>query len=249
MNIRQSLLRARPDGEPDQVAQNATGLGSNILPFRHRQPGPPCAAHRRLLAHAHRPDAIPKMRDLAKAEFSTLRLRLIKVAARVIETASRVRLAFQRLPGSRSVLRPASRLDAARTLTAGAYAPFSHPHPSSASPENYVSRGEKPNGAAQLNSNNRKSSAGKPAFMNRVNYPVGEVTRARPNLWFKRRPNDNDLLPEDIEPFFTQICDSESRGSATDRVLLASQLIALFRVNRSWTEDSFSLVRLGTRSG
>jgi len=34
------------------------------------------------------------MRDLAKAEFSTLRLRLIKIAARVIETASRVRLAF-----------------------------------------------------------------------------------------------------------------------------------------------------------
>ncbi len=39
-------------------------------------------------------DAIPKSRDLAKAEFSTLRLRLIKIAARVIETASRVRLAF-----------------------------------------------------------------------------------------------------------------------------------------------------------
>jgi len=39
-------------------------------------------------------DAIPKPRDLAKAEFSTLRLRLIKIAARVIETASRVRLAF-----------------------------------------------------------------------------------------------------------------------------------------------------------
>ena len=39
-------------------------------------------------------DAIPKPRDLAKAEFSTLRLRLIKIAARVVETASRVRLAF-----------------------------------------------------------------------------------------------------------------------------------------------------------
>src|SRR5207342_2213428 len=37
-------------------------------------------------------DAIPKSRDLANAEFSTLRL--IKIAARVIETASRVRLAF-----------------------------------------------------------------------------------------------------------------------------------------------------------
>jgi hypothetical protein len=39
-------------------------------------------------------DAIPAPRDLAKAEFSTLRLRLLKIAARVIETASRVRLAF-----------------------------------------------------------------------------------------------------------------------------------------------------------
>lgn len=39
-------------------------------------------------------DAIPKERDLAKAEFATLRLRLIKIAARVVETTSRVRLAF-----------------------------------------------------------------------------------------------------------------------------------------------------------
>ena len=43
-------------------------------------------------------DAIPKPRDLAKAEFSTLRLRLLKIAARVIETASRVRLAFAACP-------------------------------------------------------------------------------------------------------------------------------------------------------
>ena len=41
-------------------------------------------------------DAIPKPRDLANAEFSTLRLRLIKIAARVIETASRVRLRLRR---------------------------------------------------------------------------------------------------------------------------------------------------------
>lgn len=38
--------------------------------------------------------AIPKAAALACAEFSTLRLRLIKVAARVIETASRIRVAF-----------------------------------------------------------------------------------------------------------------------------------------------------------
>lgn len=39
-------------------------------------------------------DAIEPQHDLAFAEFTTLRLRLMKIAARVIETASRVRLAF-----------------------------------------------------------------------------------------------------------------------------------------------------------
>jgi Transposase DDE domain group 1 len=39
-------------------------------------------------------DTIPAPRDLARAEFATLRLRLLKIAARVVETASRVRLAF-----------------------------------------------------------------------------------------------------------------------------------------------------------
>ena len=39
-------------------------------------------------------DPIPKTCDLAKAEFGTLRLRLIKIAARVMETTRTVRLAF-----------------------------------------------------------------------------------------------------------------------------------------------------------
>ncbi len=37
-------------------------------------------------------DAVPRIHPLAAAEFTTLRL--LKVAARVIETASRVRIAF-----------------------------------------------------------------------------------------------------------------------------------------------------------
>lgn len=39
-------------------------------------------------------DAVPRTDPLAKAEFTTLRQRLLKIAARVIETASRVRVAF-----------------------------------------------------------------------------------------------------------------------------------------------------------
>jgi Transposase DDE domain group 1 len=39
-------------------------------------------------------DAIPMVRDLAKAEFSTLRLRLVKIAVRVQESMSRIRLSY-----------------------------------------------------------------------------------------------------------------------------------------------------------
>jgi len=39
-------------------------------------------------------DAIPKSHSLAKAEFNTLRLRLLKIGARIVETTARVRIAF-----------------------------------------------------------------------------------------------------------------------------------------------------------
>jgi hypothetical protein len=39
-------------------------------------------------------DRISRTHDLATAEFTTLRLRLLKVAGRVIETTRRVRIAF-----------------------------------------------------------------------------------------------------------------------------------------------------------
>ena len=77
-------------------------------------------------------DAIPKARELATAEFATLRLRLLKIAARVVETTSRIRLAFaaacpeadlfRSLPGALLPLGPSG----------GACAPFAPTHPSSA---------------------------------------------------------------------------------------------------------------------
>ena len=39
-------------------------------------------------------DAIPKSQPLASAEFATLRLRLLKIAGRITETATRVRIGF-----------------------------------------------------------------------------------------------------------------------------------------------------------
>jgi len=39
-------------------------------------------------------DAVPKPQPLATAAFTTWRMRLIKIAARIVETARRVRIAF-----------------------------------------------------------------------------------------------------------------------------------------------------------
>ena len=69
-----------------------------------------------------------------------------------------------------------------------------------------------------------------------INHPIGHVTEALLNLWFKRVPSDNDKLPDDVEPLFTQLCDTQVEKFRHGRVLLASQLIALFRVDRPWTE-------------
>jgi len=70
-----------------------------------------------------------------------------------------------------------------------------------------------------------------------INHPIGHVTQALINLWFKREPNDGDGLPADIGPLFTQLCDVRVQRLRHGRVLLASRLIALFRVDRQWTEQ------------
>ena len=59
-------------------------------------------------------DAIPKPQPLAAAEFATLRLHLLKVAGRITETATRVRIAFASACPEAELLR-----GVARSLLAG----------------------------------------------------------------------------------------------------------------------------------
>ena len=70
-----------------------------------------------------------------------------------------------------------------------------------------------------------------------INHPVGLVTQALLSLWFRREPNDNDRLPDHLEPLFTQMCNTQVEQFRHGRAVLASRLIALFRVDRSWTEQ------------
>lgn len=80
---------------------------------------------------------------------------------------------------------------------------------------------------------------GKPldeAVSEAINHPVGQVTQTLLNLWFKGRPNDNDQLASPFESLFTQLCDTRVERFRHGRVLLASRLLPLFRVDRIWTE-------------
>ena len=70
-----------------------------------------------------------------------------------------------------------------------------------------------------------------------INHPIGHVTQALINLWFQRKPSDNDLLPAELQPVFTELCDVQIDRFRHARVLMASQLIAFFRVDRPWTEE------------
>jgi len=70
-----------------------------------------------------------------------------------------------------------------------------------------------------------------------INHPIGHVTQALINLWFKQNPNDHELLPTELKPIFTSLCDLQVERFRQGRVLLGSRLISFFRVDRSWTEQ------------
>lgn len=70
-----------------------------------------------------------------------------------------------------------------------------------------------------------------------INHPIGHVAQALLNHWLSTKPNDNDGIPTAIRDVFTQLCDVEVERYRHARVLLSANLIALFRVDRAWTES------------
>jgi hypothetical protein len=69
-----------------------------------------------------------------------------------------------------------------------------------------------------------------------INHPTGRVAQALLHLWFRRGPTDGQGLHEDLKALFTQLCDVDAHDHRHGRVVLAANLIALFRVDRAWTE-------------
>lgn len=67
-----------------------------------------------------------------------------------------------------------------------------------------------------------------------INHPVGHVTDALLRWWYRRSPEDGQGLPEEVKPAFTELCDTRIDKFRHGRVLLATNVIALFRVDKYW---------------
>ena len=67
-----------------------------------------------------------------------------------------------------------------------------------------------------------------------INHPVGHVTDALVRWWYRRKLEDDQGLPDRLKAIFTELCDVEFCAYRHGRVLLASRVIPLFRVDRDW---------------
>ena len=68
-----------------------------------------------------------------------------------------------------------------------------------------------------------------------INHPVGHVTWALLDWWCRQSLEDHQGLPEELKSVFARLCDTRISKFRHGRVLLAARVIALFRVDRSWT--------------
>ena len=71
-----------------------------------------------------------------------------------------------------------------------------------------------------------------------INHPVGMVTDALLQWWYRRPLKDNETLAQDLNCRFSRICDTRISTLRHGRVMLAAHLIGLFRVDPEWTTQN-----------
>jgi len=70
-----------------------------------------------------------------------------------------------------------------------------------------------------------------------INHPVGHVTEALLQWWYRQSLEDGKGLPVELKPTFTELCDGSIEKYRNGRVLLAAHVIALFRVDPDWASE------------
>ncbi|BCH23564.1 hypothetical protein MesoLjLb_33490 [Mesorhizobium sp. L-8-3] len=68
-----------------------------------------------------------------------------------------------------------------------------------------------------------------------INHPVGMATEAVLDFWYSGGLEDNQGLRDEFADVFTRICDLSVAGFRHGRILLSTNTITLFRVDRTWT--------------
>ncbi len=68
-----------------------------------------------------------------------------------------------------------------------------------------------------------------------INHPIGHVTEALLQWWYRGELKDGQGLAQEPRLRFTQLCNTGIPKFRHGRVLLATHVISLFRVDRGWT--------------
>jgi hypothetical protein len=71
-----------------------------------------------------------------------------------------------------------------------------------------------------------------------INHHVGGITEALLNWWHRRELEDDQGLPDELRSIFTRLCDPQILAYRHARVLLASYVTTLFRVDPEWTKHN-----------
>lgn len=74
--------------------------------------------------------------------------------------------------------------------------------------------------------------------MRAINHPIGHVTQALLHWWYRRPLEDEKGLPDELNTFFTTLCDTRVDKYRHGRVLLAANVVALFRVDPAWARQN-----------
>ena len=67
------------------------------------------------------------------------------------------------------------------------------------------------------------------------NHPIGRVTRALMRWWYNRSPQHGEGLPDVLQSFLVPLCNHGVEGFRNGRVILATNLLSLYQVDKEWT--------------
>ena len=70
-----------------------------------------------------------------------------------------------------------------------------------------------------------------------INHPIGHATRALLDWWYRQKPQDAEGIRDEVKPFFTKICETQTKKFRHGRLILAANLLNLFQVDEEWTQE------------